>query len=157
MTRFEKLEDVFELPKLEDVEPNIQVLDKAKKLAEDYDSEDPATKHDHEMDEIADLAVEYGKTLHDLGMEVEVKHAGEIFSAASNMLKIAVDARNSKMEKKLKLLRLELDRLKLDRSMPDPGEQLMNESVTVIDRNALLEQIKSISAGSVKNSRSDAK
>jgi hypothetical protein len=157
MSRFEKLEDAFELPKLEDAVGNSDLLNDAKQLAQDYDDIDPALKHDQEMDEIADLAVEYGKSLHDLGMEVEVKHAGEIFSAAGNMLKIAVDARNAKMEKKLKLLRLELDRLKLDRSMPDPGEQLIQESVTVVDRNALLEQIKSLTATLPKNNSAATK
>lgn len=148
MSRFETLEQAFELPRLEDsVESEDQsLLDDAKQLATDYDQKDPSVLHDEEMDEIADLAVEYGKSLHDLGMNVEVKHAGEIFTASSNMLKIAVDARNSKMEKKLKLLKLELDRLRLDRTNPDPGETITQANVTVLDRNALLEQIKSLTA-----------
>lgn len=149
MSRFETLENAFELPRLEDSleqEDSQVMLQAAKDLEHQMNDVDASTLHDQEMDEIANLAVEYGKSLHDLGMNVEVKHAGEIFSASSNMLKIAVDARNSKMEKKLKLLRLELDRLKLDRTNPDPGEVINQESVTVLDRNALLEQIKSLTA-----------
>lgn len=148
MSRFETLENAFELPRLEDslasAEDEQQLVAAAEALQKDYDQQDPSQLHDEEMDEIADLAVEYGKSLHDLGMNVEVKHAGEIFTASSNMLKIAVDARNSKMEKKIKLLRLELDRLKLDRTNPDPGETINAQQVTVLDRNALLAQIKSL-------------
>jgi hypothetical protein len=148
MSRFETLENAFELPRLEDsltsTEDEQQLVAAAEALQKDYDQQDPSQLHDEEMDEIADLAVEYGKSLHDLGMNVEVKHAGEIFTASSNMLKIAVDARNSKMEKKIKLLRLELDRLKLDRTNPDPGETINAQQVTVLDRNALLAQIKSL-------------
>ena len=151
MSRFETLENAFDLPRLEDSleqesQPDSNIIEAAQQLQTQFDQQDPGELHDQEMDEIANLAVEYGKSLHDLGMNVEVKHAGEIFSASSNMLKIAVDARNSKMEKKLKLLRLELDRLKLDRTNPDPGEIINQESVTVLDRNALLEQIKSLTA-----------
>lgn len=148
MSRFETLEHAFELPRLEDSltseEDQQQLVAAAEALQKDYDQQDPSQLHDEEMDEIADMAVEYGKSLHDLGMNVEVKHAGEIFTASSNMLKIAVDARNSKMEKKIKLLRLELDRLKLDRTSPDPGETINAQQVTVLDRNALLAQIKSL-------------
>jgi len=148
MSRFETLENAFELPRLEDsltsAEDEQQLVAAAEALQKEYDQQDPSQVHDEEMDEIADLAVEYGKSLHDLGMNVEVKHAGEIFTASSNMLKIAVDARNSKMEKKIKLLRLELDRLKLDRTNPDPGETINAQQVTVLDRNALLAQIKSL-------------
>lgn len=148
MSRFETLENAFELPRLEDsltsAEDEQQLVAAAEALQKEYDQQDPSQLHDEEMDEIADLAVEYGKSLHDLGMNVEVKHAGEIFTASSNMLKIAVDARNSKMEKKIKLLRLELDRLKLDRTTPDPGETINAQQVTVLDRNALLAQIKSL-------------
>lgn len=150
MSRFEKLEQTFDLPPLEliaepDSEVNAQdVIHKAEELQASWRQEDHAQVHDEEMDEIASLAVEYGKTLHDLGMSVEVKHAGEIFNASGNMLKVALDARNAKMEKKLKLLKLELDRLKLDRTTPDATETVEAQNVTVLDRNALLAQIREL-------------
>lgn len=152
MSRFGSLEETFELPKLEDSLQEIPArsLAQAKELVTDFNSKDHFELHDVEMDQIADLAVEYGKNLHELGMNVEVKHAGEIFNASSNMLKIAMDAKNAKMEKKLKMLRLELDRLKLDRTNPDPGETIQHDSVTVLDRNQLLGQIKSLSSANTK-------
>jgi hypothetical protein len=148
MSRYEQLESTFELPRLEDCvvkEPD-QLMDQAANLQTDYKQMDHFTMHDNEMDSIADLATEYGKSLHDLGMNVEVKHAGEIFNASSNMLKIALDARNSKMEKKLKMLKLELDRLRLDRTNPDQGITQSQEHVTILDRNQLLDQIKTLAA-----------
>lgn len=150
MSRYEQLESTFDLPRLEDcIDTSDQLIDKAENLETEYKKLDHFTVHDNEMDSIAELATEYGKSLHDLGMNVEVKHAGEIFNASSNMLKIALDARNSKMEKKLKMLKLELDRLKLDRTSPDPGNIQSQEHVTILDRNQLLEQIKTL-AGQTK-------
>lgn len=154
MSRFEQLENAFDLPRLEDsVIQHLdatQMMNSAENLEQDFKQKDHFELHDEEMDEIANLAVEYGKTLHDLGLNVEIRNAGEIFNASSNMLKIAVDAKNLKVEKKLKLLKLELDRLKLDRSMPDPGEKAEREHVTVLDRNALLAQIKTLTNVSTK-------
>lgn len=154
MSRFEKLEETFDLPKLEDVlAENLtteQQLEEARELEQQFKSQDHFEAHDQEMDEIASLAVEYGKTLHDLGMSVEVKHAGEIFTASGNMLKVALDARNSKMEKKLKMMRLELDKLKLDRQMPESNETIEAQNVTILDRNALLQQIQDISRNANK-------
>lgn len=153
MSRFGKLEDTFDLPPLEQVLSNQdpqELIHASDKLSASYDKLDQLDAHDDEMNEISELAVEYGKSLHDLGMSVEVKHAGEIFTASSNMLKIAMDARNSKMEKKLKLLKLELDRVKLDRAMPEITDQINSEQVTVLDRNALLDQIKSLNVGLTK-------
>lgn len=152
MTRFGKLEDTFGILPLQDVSADSpdQLMQQADSLADEYNDSDPLLLHDKEMDEISDLALEYGKTLHDLGMSVEVKHAGEIFNASGNMLKIAADARNAKMEKKLKLMRMEIDRLKLDRMAPDKPEVLDQGQVTVLDRNQLLSQIKSLTQTSTK-------
>lgn len=152
MSRFDTLENTFDLPRLEDSLQELAetTLEQAQELEKDFNTQDHFELHDQEMDEIAGLAVEYGKSLHELGMNVEVKHAGEIFTASSNMLKVALDARNSKMEKKLKMLRLELDRLKLDRTNPEAAETIQHESVMVLDRNQVLEQIKSLRSNNTK-------
>lgn len=151
MSRFGKLEETFDIPELDTIttDPEV-VVDQAQELATSYANTDCDQLHDEEMDEIAQLAMEYGKSLHDLGMNVEVKHAGEIFTASGNMLKIASDARNAKMEKKLKLMKLELDRVKLERSTPERPELIENSQVTVIDRNELLNQIKALTQPSAK-------
>lgn len=151
MSRFGKLEETFDIPELNNTVPDPDVvMDNAQQLATTYENTDPDQVHDEEMDEIAQLALEYGKSLHDLGMNVEVKHAGEIFNASGNMLKIASDARNAKMEKKLKLMKLELDRVKLERMAPERPELIENSQVTVLDRNELLNQIKALTQPSAK-------
>jgi hypothetical protein len=96
------------------------------------------------MDELAGLAVTAHKDLQELGMNVEIKHAGEIFSSSSQMLKIAVDAKNNKVEKKLKLLRLQLIKMKLDLEYRDSEESAVEGVATKLDRNDLLEQLKQI-------------
>ena len=153
MSRFSTLEDTFDLPRLEDsiqVMNADQALEKADEFEQEFKNKDHFELHDEEMDEISATAIEYGKSLHDLGMNVEVKHAGEIFNASGNMLKIASDARNAKMEKKLKLMKLELDRVKLERSTPERPELIENSQVTVIDRNELLNQIKALTQTATK-------
>jgi uncharacterized protein (DUF885 family) len=151
MSRFGKLEETFDIPELNHImsDPDTAV-EAATQLTDAYANTDPDQLHDAEMDEIAQLALEYGKSLHDLGMNVEVKHAGEIFNASGNMLKIASDARNAKMEKKLKLMKLELDRVKLERLAPEKPELIDNSQVTVLDRNELLNQIRAITQPSTK-------
>jgi hypothetical protein len=150
MSRFEKLENTFDLPPLSDTTDLDQALSHADKLTDQIKNLDPEHTHDAEMDEISHLAVEYGKTLHDLGMSVDVKNAGEIFTASSNMLKVALDARNSKMERRLKMLKLELDRIKLERTHPEHNHTQEAENVTVLDRNTLLAQIRELGQPATK-------
>ena len=146
MKTFQPLEEAFDLPRLEDLvtEPDT-VLAHSRQLSKDYKSADASELHDNEMDEIADLALEYGKSLNDLGMTVELRHAGEIFNASATMLKVALDARNSKMERKLKQLKLELDKVKLEKTFPEEKAPADLGNVKVLDRNALLEQLREIS------------
>jgi len=146
MGKFQQLEETFDLPRLEDLvkSPVETSLEASKQLAKDYKNTDAAELHDNEMDEIAGLALEYGKTLNDLAMSGELRHAGEIFNASATMLKVALDARNSKMERKLKQLKLELDRIKLEKTFPEEKAPVANGNVRILDRNALLEQLKEI-------------
>jgi hypothetical protein len=100
--------------------------------------------HDDEMDELAALAIDAHKNLQDLGMNVEIRHAGEIFASSSQMLKIAVDAKNNKVEKKLRLIKLQLDKLKLDRTTKAQEESPIAGTATLLDRNELLKQLNEI-------------
>lgn len=150
MSRFGQLEETFDLPSLEDLtqgegaEDMEDIKQQAQQLAQSYQQRDHLEMHEQEMDEISQLAIEYGKSLHDFGMSVEVRHAGEIFNAASGMLKLAFDARQAKLDKKLKLMKLEMDRIKLDRSLKTEEEPEEASNVRVLDRNELLEQLKQI-------------
>jgi hypothetical protein len=50
----------------------------------------------------------------DLGMQVDSRFASEIFSVASNMLGHAITAKTAKMDKKLKMIDLQLKKMRLD-------------------------------------------
>ena len=148
MTRFGQLEETFDLPNLEeltqDSTQDSDVRKSAQALAQSFEDRDHFEIHETEMDEISHLAVEYGKSLHDLGMSVEVKHAGEIFNAAGNMLKIAMDARQLKLEKKLRIMKLEMDQIRLDRGATGPTQEVETGNVRILDRNELLAQLRDI-------------
>jgi hypothetical protein len=51
----------------------------------------------------------------DLGMNVDSRYSGRIFEVASNFLKNAIDAKSSKIDKKLKMVELQLKKMKLDK------------------------------------------
>jgi hypothetical protein len=93
-----------------------------------------------EMDEIALKAMDTYKDLMDLGMNVEARYSGRIFEVAASMMRNAVDAKASKMEKKLKMVELQLKKRKLDQ---DTGgeEPIEAEGSIIFDRNELLKRI----------------
>jgi len=145
--QFTKLEEVFDLPDIDD-ESNTDANDieaalaQANDLEKQFDQMSGYDQHDIEMDELAGLAIQAHKDLQDLGMNVEVRHAGEIFSSSSQMLKIAVDAKNLKVEKKLKLLRLQMEKMKLDRLATSASSNTLDGTVVALDRNEILKQLR---------------
>lgn len=148
--QFEKLETALDLPPLNELGEHIptsedmaEALAKAEEIEKEFSKIDHYDQHDTEMDELADMAIRAHKDLQDLGMNVEVKHAGEIFSSSSQMLKIAVDAKNNKVEKKLKLLKLQLEKLRIDKISGDTGNTLEGTAVA-LDRNEILKQLQQI-------------
>lgn len=151
--RFKMLEETFDMPSIEDSDLDqdtaptadelAEALENAKDLEKQFNRMNHYDQHDQEMDELAELAVEAHKNLQDLGMNVEIRHAGEIFSSSSQMLKIAVDAKNNKVEKKLKLLKLQLDKMKIDlANNKDSG--VVEGTAVKLDRNELLEQLRNM-------------
>ena len=150
--RFKTLEDTFDIESVEEdtatIEPTDDDIHAALALANDIDKQLSAARgkdeHDVEMDHLADLAIKAHMDLQDLGMNVEIRHAGEIFSSSSQMLKIAVDAKNAKVDKKLKMLKLQLDKLKLDRSTKTSDKEPLDVKATLMDRNELLKQLSEI-------------
>ena len=157
--RFKTLEDTFDMESAEDDTdsindatevdaPSDEDIHAALALANDIDKQLSAARgkdeHDREMDELADLAIKAHMDLQDLGMNVEIRHAGEIFSSSSQMLKIAVDAKHNKIDKKLKMLKLQLDKLKLDRATKKPDDNPLDVKATLMDRNELLKQLDEI-------------
>jgi hypothetical protein len=97
---------------------------------------------DLEMDKLAMEAEESYKNLMDLGMNVDSRYSGRIFEVASNFLKNAIDAKSSKIDKKLKMVELQLKKLKLDKDGDKDGG-LVEESdgFVISDRNELMKKL----------------
>ena len=162
MTR--KLEELFELPPAEDapeadagtpaaedLRSQLQILD------ENIDKVDAALpgvrgleSSDEEMDGLAELAKDSYKDLMDLGMQVDSRFASEIFSVASNMLGHAITAKTAKLDKKLKMIDLQMKKMRLDQQQQvldakaadaGTGEAMQTAQGMVLSRNDLLERI----------------
>jgi hypothetical protein len=94
--------------------------------------------NDVDMDSYSNQAEQAFKDLMDLGMNVEARHAGDIFAAAQRMLKNAIEAKTSKTDKKLKMIELQLKKLKLDQDKKTPDDTIEGEGYVIADRNDIL-------------------
>lgn len=100
---------------------------------------------DAEFDALAQRATDAYDDLIDLGMNVEARYSSRIFEVAGAMLKNAIDAKSAKIDKKLKMIELQLKKQKLDQDAAgteDNGINLSGEGFIVADRNSLIEQLK---------------
>ena len=151
MTR--KLEDLFDLPSSVEIETENEIPTIAETRAQlaviddaidKIDSALPAVRDldasDGEMDELADLAKDSYKDLMDLGMQVDSRFASEIFNVAGTMLGHAITAKTAKMNKKLKVIDLQLKKMRLDQQTPEE-QQLATAQGQVLNRNDLLERL----------------
>jgi len=77
-------------------------------------------------------------------MNVEARYSGRVFEVAGVMLKTSLDAKVAKMDKKLKMIELQLKKEKMDKDS-NPGEGMIEgEGYVVTDRNSLLERLKGL-------------
>ena len=97
---------------------------------------------DLELDKLAVEAEESYKTLMDLGMNVDSRYSGRIFEVASTMLRNAIDAKGSKIDKKLKMVELQLKKLKIDKTGKDDlGTIEESDGFIISDRNELMKKL----------------
>jgi|TARA_R110000772_G_scaffold253439_4_gene369116 hypothetical protein len=96
---------------------------------------------DKELDDLAEKAKQSYEDLMDLGMNVESRYAGRVFETASNMLKNAIDAKSQKLDKKLKMVELQLKKASIDQKQSDNTDTVDAEGYVVMDRNAILDKI----------------
>lgn len=101
---------------------------------------------DTEFDALAQRATDAYDDLMDLGMNVDSRYSGRIFEVAGTMLKNAIDAKAAKIDKKLKMIELQLKKQKLDQETGDNdnGINIPGNGYIVSDRNSLLEKLKNI-------------
>ena len=95
---------------------------------------------DKEIDEYAEKSFEAYQDLMDLGMNIEPRLAGRIYEVAASMMGNAITAKNSKIDKKLKMIELQLKKEKLDQGKPE-DEVVTGTGSVVADRNELIKQI----------------
>ena len=168
MTR--KLQELFDLPPTEqEVDTALpSIPNNREKLAiidqtiNKIDDALPAVRGleatDQEMDELAGLATGSYKDLMDLGMQVDSRFASEIFSVASNMLGHAITAKTAKLDKKLKMIDLQLKKARLDQQAAAAAAKDGDDEVIptaqgmVLSRNDLLERII---AGNKENTKKE--
>jgi hypothetical protein len=153
MTR--KLEELFDLPptseeidsavpslpetrlSLAELDSTIDKIDAALPAVRDLDASD------REMDDLADMAKSSYNDLMDLGMQVDSRFASEIFGVASNMLGHAITAKTAKLNKKLKMIDLQLKKARMDqdRNKDEPMDTAHGEVLNHLSRNELLEKL----------------
>jgi hypothetical protein len=102
---------------------------------------------DGEFDALAQRATDAYDDLMDLGMNVEPRYSSRVFEVAGSMLKNAIDAKSAKIDKKLKMIELQLKKAKLDQDAKGkPGSEgdFEGDGYVITDRNSLLEKLKNI-------------
>ena len=97
---------------------------------------------DLELDKLAVEAEDSYKNLMDLGMNVDSRYSGRIFEVASTMLRNAIDAKGSKIDKKLKMVELQLKKLNIDKKGGgDTGPIEESDGFVISDRNELMKKL----------------
>ena len=154
-----KLAELFDLPDLpadataetneafQTIQDNKDIMAKVDDAIDKIDLALPTVRDleasDAEMDELAQLAKEKFEDLMDLGMNMDPRFGGVVFQTAGTLLGHAITAKTAKMDKKLRMVALQLQKARLDHQMSkdDPGSRAVDGQGIVLDRNALLEQI----------------
>jgi hypothetical protein len=156
MTR--KLEELFDFPPsgcesettepesipvtqlaLKEIDATIDKIDAALPMVRDLET------GDRELDDLANMAKESYDNLMDLGMQVDSRYASEIFAVAGTMLGHALTAKTAKLNKKLKMVDLQLKKMKMDQDQASKGgdEAVETAHGQVLSRNDLLERLMS--------------
>lgn len=155
-----KLSELFDLPEdlastdsaesneaLKTISENKEIIARVDDAIDKIDIALPTVRDleasDQEMDELANLAKEKFEDLMDLGMNMDPRFGGVVFQTAGTLLGHAITAKTAKMDKKLRMVQLQLQKARLDHQMTkdNPDDKPVDGQGIVLDRNALLEQI----------------
>lgn len=150
MTR--KLEELFDLPpseqEVETALPQVPITQQAiQNIDETIDKIDTAlpavrdlSASDTELDELARKAEQSFDDLMTLGMNVDSRFAAEIFATAGTMLGHALTAKTAKLNKKLRMVDLQLKKARLDQQAPE-SDPTPTGTGHVLDRNEILDRL----------------
>jgi hypothetical protein len=158
-----KLEALFNLPEQSTeeitveqaqhiIDENQTIIDQVNGAIDKIDAALPLVRDletgDTELDELANMATKSYQDLIDLGMNVDARFSGTILQTAGTLLGHAIAAKTAKMDKKLRMINLQLSKQRLDFQMEQAekkaaavdDEPIEGQGI-VLDRNALLEKI----------------
>ena len=146
-----KLEELFDLPpsgqtveETATVEQTQSAITDIDNTIDKIDAALPAVRNldasDEEMDALATKATDTFDNLMDLGFNVDSRYSAEIFAVASTMLGHALTAKTAKLNKKLKMIDLQLKKAKMDQGREEetPVETAHGQ---ILSRNDLLERL----------------
>tara|TARA_B100001248_G_scaffold258702_1_gene243406 strand:+ start:3957 stop:4457 length:501 start_codon:yes stop_codon:yes gene_type:complete len=154
-----KIEDVFDLPPIESQTNSSYPTDQQEEMGLDFDKMqqqlDVADKIDKALPQVRDLealdadmdnyagqAMNAFKDLMDLGQNVEDRHAAGVFDVASKMMTNAITAKTAKMDKKLKMVQLQIQKAKFDQqTIKLNGDTPLQGEAEEFDRNSLINAV----------------
>jgi hypothetical protein len=145
--------EVVEEKSLDTIKTEITEYESQVEVSERIDNALPAVHGldnvDIELNKYADKAMDTFEELVDLGRNVEDRHAAAVYDSASKMLQSALQAKQSILDKKLKMVELQMRKAKLDLDekkanasldIRDPNSPEA-EGVIIGDRSSLLNEI----------------
>jgi hypothetical protein len=158
----QKLEELFNLPPADSttpeeakssIEENRAIIQEVDSAIDKIDAALPFVNDldisDKELDDLSDLAKEKFQDLIDLGMNVEARFSGHILATAGTLLGHAITAKQAKLDKKLRMVDLQLKKARLDAQIAKDSTKTDSDKIidaedgraVVLDRNELLKQI----------------
>jgi len=101
---------------------------------------------DSELDALAAKAEAAYDDLMDLGMNVEARYGSRMFEVAAQMMNAAITAKTNKIDKKLKMIDLQIKKLAIDKKHNPNGDggTIDGEGYIVTDRNSILQKLKNM-------------
>ena len=154
-----RLEEILNLPDAEPViipapadNVPVPIIDLQEKL-EEFDKIAAALPRvkglgdvsDAELDALASKAEQAYDDLMNLGMNVEARYGARMFEVAAQMMSAAITAKTNKIDKKLKMVDLQLKKLAIDKKHGEgSGDTMEGEGYIVTDRNSILEKLKNL-------------
>lgn len=160
------IENMLNLPSMEDVIKNNSIEDKNDEVLENIEETNKdeefinktiekmknieekislikGTDHYNAMDDVYNDTLKYARELMEYGFNVDAPRARGIFEIAAEMYARAIEAKTSKRDAQLKAIKLTIDQKRLEleekKFKNDNGDLLQNDVVIVENRNKLIE------------------
>lgn len=149
------LRSMDEINELEKISETLNEVDLENINTEESKVDPDINEHVTEMNEVYESAMKAHKEILDLGYSVDTKYAGNILSTSAKFLDIAISASSSKIDKKLKKLKMDMDaygaklsaKNNSDEATIIDGKEVVvseEEGGELLNRNDILTKIDSI-------------